>query len=103
MVEHLGVEHLGTTRANCWAWIYPPEDQCRDPCQKREGALARFLTRRNGTIVFLDHESFEEGGRHTVYRIRDEELRIQWIGEGRNANGAMLFGDELESEINVEN
>ena len=93
------VEQLGSTPTNCWAWIYPPKDQCRDPCQKLEGTLARFLTRRNGTVAFIDHESFEEGGRHTVYRIRDDELRIKWIGKGPNVNGAILHGDEFERAL----
>jgi len=96
------VDQLGSTPANCWTWIYPPEDQCQDPCQKREGTLARFMISRGGWNVFRSYESFG-GGRHSTYLIHDDELRIKWIGEGRNANGAMLFGDELESEINVEN
>jgi hypothetical protein len=57
------------------------------------------MIRRGDWFVFIDHESFEGEGRHTAYLIRDDELRIRWIGKGTNANGAWMHGDDLERAL----
>jgi len=84
-----------------WGWIFPPLEQCSDPCQRQEGTVARFIMRRAGWSVFRDLNSFSEfdPARQGTYLIHDDDLRILWVGSGTNANGGWLSGITCDAMV----
>ena len=86
--------------AGKWCWIHPSAEQCFDECEKRHGTLVRHMLKSGVHSVYRAYESFLEFNpdRHNTYLICDSDLRLRWVGAGRNAGGCMLHGYDLEWE-----
>ena len=84
-----------------WCWIHPPAEHCFDECQKREGTLVRHMLKLGSYSVYRDFDSFLEfhPERHCTYLISDAELRIRWVCSGKNVVGCMLYGYDLEWDV----
>ena len=84
-----------------WAWIHPPKWKCFDECEKTHGTLVRLMVRDGESSAFRNLDSFLEFSpwRHGTYLLRDVEVRIRWVGAGKNAGGGWLDGEELEHEV----
>jgi hypothetical protein len=83
-----------------WAWIHPPRWKCFYEQDKAHGALVRLMVRDGGCSVFRDLGSFRAFSpwHHGTYLLRDDEVRIRWVGEGSDVGGAWLDGQALEHE-----
>ena len=81
-----------------WAWIHPPALKCFFECDKTRGTLVRLMVRDGGSSVFRGVASFEEFDPclHLTYLLRDEEVRIRWVGEGLSFGRAWLDGKVRE-------
>jgi hypothetical protein len=84
-----------------WAWIHPPKWKCFYECDKTQCTLARLMVRDGESSVFRDFNSFIEfqPRHHGTYLLRDDQVRIRWVGVGKNAGGGWLDGEELEHDV----
>jgi hypothetical protein len=64
-----------------------------------DAVLARLISFRNGYYVFIEHGSHYQTGQRSIFHARRDEFRIDWLGQGPNANGALLTGEELEDTL----
>ena len=80
-----------------WAWIHPPKCKCFAEFFMTHGNLVRLMLRDDECSVFRDLDSFLQFRplHHGTYLLRDDEVRIRWVGAG-NGVGGWVSGNECE-------
>ena len=83
--------------ASCWAWI-----EIYGKCGTSLGTstdIVKLLAVNSSFYSFITHGRHYQTLKADNWLVHEDEFYVHWVGEGRNAVGTPICGDELEESF----
>ena len=83
--------------ASCWAWI-----EIHGKCGTSLGTstdIVKLLAVNSSFYSFITHGRHYQTLKADNWLVHEDEFYVHWVGEGRNAVGTPICGDELEESF----